>query len=151
MIPISSLGPYEPPSGRLMERNLVPPRPPVKEIVAVQQNGASSLAFLDVFLELLELAPQRRHVVARRRRRGHARGERAVCCLCERIERQRSKTLASLQVHLERPGEVAAEELAQGVVAHADQLLQQRYRQQAGRVAILEDDLGQRLRRQVVA
>jgi hypothetical protein len=47
------------------------------------------------------------------------------------------------EIDLEGPGDVAAEELGEGVVAHAQQLLEQGHGEQAGGAAALEDQLGE--------
>src|SRR5262249_10452330 len=47
------------------------------------------------------------------------------------------------EVHLEGPAHVAPEEVGQGLVSHADELDQERDREEPGGVPVLEDDLGE--------
>src|SRR4051812_27303963 len=87
-------------------------------------------------LELVQLALEALHVGGRRRRgagRGLACTQRTKeASAREWVEgpegvhrRERLRALLGLQVHLEGEGDVAAEELGQGVVSEANQLVEQ--------------------------
>src|SRR3954468_3731402 len=122
--------------------------------VAMHHGAPSAATLVQRLLQLLELPPQLRDVVGRRpggrrwwprrsrcseRARkgpGHEREERVVGS-------HGLHSVPRLQVHLERPGHVLAEELRERVVAHPDELHEEGNGKQAGGTAPLDDDLGQ--------